>query len=221
MIKDIMSELGDPVVSLALTNRIADANGSGADLKGARRALIAAAVGDSGDTLSATVKFELELEESEDNSTFTDVADTDLSEYVDGTNDGCFVLCDQPTEDSKLFLTEYRGNKRYIRAVANFTGSHPVGTVFGVYIIPFARTHKPGLSPSASASPSLSPSASVSPSSSVSPSASASPSRSPSVSASASISPSSSASLSASASVSPSHSVSPSSSISPSASASS
>jgi hypothetical protein len=216
MIKDILAELGEPVVSLALQNRITDADGSSADLKGARRALVLAAVGDSGDTLSGTVKIELEVEESDDNSVFTDVADSDLGEYVNGTNDGCFALIDQPTEDSKLFVTEYKGSKRYVRVVANFTGSHPVGTVVGSYIIPFARGQKPGLSPSASASPSLSPSASTSPSSSLSPSASASPSRSPSVSASASVSPSASASRSASASVSPSHSVSPSSSASPS-----
>lgn len=108
--------------------RNADANSSGLDMKDCQDATVLVYLGDSADTLSGTNKIEIELEESDDNSTYTDVANTDLTNYVTATNPGTFALVDAPTEDQAVFAVGYRGNKRYVRAVLNFSGTHTTGT---------------------------------------------------------------------------------------------
>lgn len=143
MIRDLLNELGAPVTSILNAVKTSDGNGSSADLRNYRGALIVADVGNSGDTLSGSVYLELEVEESDDDSSFTDVADADLHGYVDGTNDGCFAKIDAPAEDSLHILAEYKGSKRYIRAVVNVTGSHSSGIPVGVCIIPYGHSVKP------------------------------------------------------------------------------
>lgn len=112
-----------------------DANGTGVDLQGFESATILAAVGESNDTLSGSVKIELEVEESDDDSTYTDVADADLIGYVDGTNDGTFAVIDAATEDQRAYIAGYIGSKRYIRVVVNVTGTHTNGTPIGAFVI--------------------------------------------------------------------------------------
>jgi tRNA G37 N-methylase Trm5 len=87
-------------------------------------------VGDSGDTLSGSVMVELELEESDDNTTYTDCANAALENAttgatgaVTGTNLGTFAVIDAPTEDSAMFYVRYVGSKRYSRVVVNKTGT--------------------------------------------------------------------------------------------------
>ena len=116
----------DPVVITA------DADGSSVDLLGYSRVVFYALIGESGDTLSGSVKIELEVEESSDDSSFTDVADADLTKYVAGTNDGCFAVIDAAAEDDAVFMTEYRGSARYVRPVINVTGTHTNGTPIGI-----------------------------------------------------------------------------------------
>ena len=106
----------------------ADVNGDGIDTRGYESVVLVGQIGASGDTLSGSVKIELEVEESDDNSTYTDVADADLLNYVDGTNDGTFAVIDDGAEDDAVYVTGYRGSKRYVRIVANLTGTHTVGT---------------------------------------------------------------------------------------------
>lgn len=113
----------------------ADANSTAVDLQGYSSLMLVANVGASGDTLSGSVKIELEVEESDDNSTFTDVADADLHNAVDGTNDGTFAVIDDAAEDDAVYITGYQGNKRYVRAVVNVTGTHTNGTPISVSAI--------------------------------------------------------------------------------------
>jgi hypothetical protein len=110
----------------------ADTDGSSVDLLGYDRVVFYALIGESGDTLSGSVKIELEVEESADDSSFTDVADAHLTKYVAGTNDGCFALIDAAAEDDAVYMTEYRGSKRYVRPVINVTGTHSNGTPMGI-----------------------------------------------------------------------------------------
>lgn len=120
-------------VSLLIpATRTADANSTGLDLQNCDDATLLFHVGNSGDTLSGTVKIELEVEESDDDSTYTDVADADLTNYVAGTNDGCVAVIDAPSEDSTVFAVGYRGTKRYIRGVVNFIDTHSTGTPVAV-----------------------------------------------------------------------------------------
>lgn len=88
-------------------------------------------VGESGDTLSGSVKIELEVQHSDDNSTYAACADADLSDSVTGTNTGTFAVIDAADEDDAVYSTKYIGNKRYVKVVANLTGTHTNGTPIG------------------------------------------------------------------------------------------
>lgn len=112
-----------------------DTNCTSVDMKGYDELLFLVNIGESGDTLSGSVKIELEVEESADNSTFTDVADADLVNYVAGTNDGCFGVIDAAAEDDARYITGYRGDSRYVRVVLNLTGTHSNGTPISVTAI--------------------------------------------------------------------------------------
>jgi hypothetical protein len=112
--------------------KTADANSTGLDLQNCDDAVLLFHVGDSGDTLSGSVKIELEVQESDDDSTYTAVANADLTNYVTGTNVGTVAVIDAPSEDSNVFAVGYKGTKRYIRGVANVTGTHTNGTPIGV-----------------------------------------------------------------------------------------
>jgi len=106
-----------------------DANGAAVDLKDYRGGcLFVATVQDSLDTLSGSVYIELEIEESDDDSTYTDVADADLSNFVAGTNDGTFAKIIASTMVSNIYKCQYKGSSRYVRAVINVTGTHTNGT---------------------------------------------------------------------------------------------
>lgn len=129
-LRDLYSSLG---VQMAVEPQTftADGNGDSIDTRGFDSVMLAMAVGASGDTLSSSVKIELELEESDDDSTWTDVADADLLKAVSGTNTGTFAVIDDPAEDDAVYITGYRGSKRYVRVVVNLTGTHTNGTPIG------------------------------------------------------------------------------------------
>ena len=119
---------------LAPANKTADANSTGLDLQNCDDATIVFTVGAIGDTLTTSNKLELEIQESDDNSTFTAVADADLTHVVAGaTNTGTVMaLTSGTTGQNSVYMTGYKGFKRYIRGVANFSGTISVGTVVGV-----------------------------------------------------------------------------------------
>lgn len=111
----------DPIIITA------DKNGDTVDLQGYSSALIVLNTGISGDTLSGTVYLEYEVEESDDDSVWTDVADADLTRTVAGNNTGTIAKIDDPAEDDAVHISSYIGTKRYIRVVANVTGTHSNG----------------------------------------------------------------------------------------------
>lgn len=112
--------------------RNSDTNSSALDLQDCDDAALLVHLGDSADTLSGTNKIEVEIEESDDNSSWSDVANADLTNYVTGTNTGTIAVIDAPSEDQLVIPVGYRGSKRYIRAVLNFSGTHTTGTPCGV-----------------------------------------------------------------------------------------
>lgn len=111
----------------------ADANGTSIDLKSHQSALFVATVGVGGITFSTSNKIEFELEESADDSTFTDVAAADMEgEDTDGDNAGCFGRVISAATDDAAFVCQYHGSKRYVRPVAAFTGTHGTATPISV-----------------------------------------------------------------------------------------
>ncbi len=106
----------DPVVATATKTSAA------IDLKGYGCAAVIFSVGNSGDTLSGSVKWTLKLTESDDNTTYTDVGVADMH------NDAATVVIDAPAEDTLAVSFGYKGGKRYLKAVATATGTHTNGT---------------------------------------------------------------------------------------------
>lgn len=136
------------ILSLSTT----DINCTGVDGKGYESVVHAVAVGDSGDTLSGALMVELELEESDDDSSYTDCANSALENpatgatgAVTGTNTGTFAVIDAPSEDSAMFFVRYVGTKRYSRVVVNKTGTH----TNGVEVHAFAMRARPTALPAA------------------------------------------------------------------------
>lgn len=124
-----ISQLIDPATLTA------DTNSASVDMQGYKQCLLIVNCGESGDTLAADLAWEFEVEESADDSTFTDVADADLVNYVAGTNDGCFALVNAAAEDDTVYATCYRGTARYVRVVANAIGSVSSGMPISVTAI--------------------------------------------------------------------------------------
>jgi len=113
----------------------ADVDGDSVDLLHYSGVTFLALVGESGDTLSGSVKVELEVEDSDDDSSFSDVADADLQNYVAGTNDGCFGVIDAAAEDDAVYKGTYKGSSRYARPVINLVGTHTNGIPIGIVAI--------------------------------------------------------------------------------------
>ena len=134
-----MSNTIATAISIKNAVKTAAENGTGVDLAGYSSATVIADVGAEGDTLSSSVHFELSLEHSDDNSTFTDVAQADI---VDGTisSGGIWLKLDgtaggNPDTAGGIFRVGYVGGKRYIRAVLAKTGTHSTGTPIGVMVV--------------------------------------------------------------------------------------
>ena len=101
------------------TTTTAAANGTGVDLQGYESAALGIITGAEGDTLSSSVFFEISLEHSDDDSTYTDVAQADITNgtiasggiwlKMDGTAGG------DPDSAGLVSLVGDVGGKRYIR----------------------------------------------------------------------------------------------------------
>jgi len=132
--RDLLSNLkSDQVVDPVVIT--ADANGASVDMKGYNSVAFYALIGESGDTLSGSVYIELEVEESTDNSTFTDAPDADVRGSVAGTNVGTFGKIDDAAEDDAVYSCQYIGGQRYVRPVINVTGTHTNGTPIGILAV--------------------------------------------------------------------------------------
>jgi hypothetical protein len=102
------------------------------DLQDASDAMIEVTVGAQGDTLSGSLYWELELQESSDDLTYTAVVDANISNPVSGrTATGTFAAIVASAGCSQVYLCAYRGSKRYVKVNFRATGSHSTGTILG------------------------------------------------------------------------------------------
>jgi hypothetical protein len=115
----------DPVVGTA------DVSMTGVDTYGYDSLELIALIGESGDTLSGSVYFDVYLEESSDNSTFTAVAAADALIAADGVAAepvaGLIATIDAAAEDDIKLRVGYIGSLRYARLRLDFTGTHTNG----------------------------------------------------------------------------------------------
>lgn len=143
VLKDVKSKLSlNP--SLLPANRSADTNGSGVDTQDSIGVMLMATIGAPGDTLSSSVKIEMEAQHSDDNSTFVACADSDLSAAAVGSNTGTIVSVQANAAASQIYKVNYLGSKRYVRVVDNRTGTHTNGTPTSATVV-LLPVHAPAL----------------------------------------------------------------------------
>ena len=122
-----------PVQLLPPLARPASANSASVDMQNYDSVEFVVSVGAAGDTYSGTNRTELSLQESDDNTTWTAVADGDMQRVVSGGQaTGTFMVLNANAQAGMLYRTAYTGNKRYVRvALANY-GTTTNGTPMDV-----------------------------------------------------------------------------------------
>lgn len=119
--RDLTGRLS-PALSLAPAARTTSANGSGVDLQGYESAsalFVAGTITDGTHTPK--------LQESDDNSTFSDVEAGDLI--------GSFSAVTSSSGGDSVQEVGYLGSKRYIRVAVTVSGSPSTGGVYGAVIV--------------------------------------------------------------------------------------
>jgi hypothetical protein len=133
-IKDVVSVASSvlPVVG----NNDTEGTGVGVPLAGYGSALAIVSFGQSGDTLSGSVKLQAILQHS----------DALASGYVDvpaDELDGAFTLIDDPAEDETVQVVGYKGSKGYLRVFVDFTGTHTNGIPISAVVVRGHPTYAP------------------------------------------------------------------------------
>lgn len=117
-------QVADPAMATATVTS------STIDLQGFNRGAVIFSIGAAGDTLSGSIYWTLKLTECDTSGgSYTDVALEDLHNVADT------VVIDSNTEDETAIKFGYKGNKRYLKAVATKTGTHTNGTPIGILAV--------------------------------------------------------------------------------------
>ena len=111
----------------------ADTTPVAVDLIGFNAAEIVLALGAGGITFTGTNKVEFVLTHSDDNTTYTNVTDADML-GVSGISNG-IIKALTSAQAAAIGRFGYKGNKRYLKLQADFSGTHGTGTPIGAYVI--------------------------------------------------------------------------------------
>ena len=137
MSKREIGSLTNPTDHWTKTVTATETPSSGVDVRDYGAALVLATVGAITNIANSPVpSWTLKLQESDDDSTFTDVAAADVA-LADHNNDGSitsgvFATIDAADEDDQCYSCSYIGTKRYIRVVATAAdtpGATPISVV--------------------------------------------------------------------------------------------
>lgn len=119
---------------IAAATLAADNTPAAVDLLGYQSAEILLAIGVGGITFSGTNKIEFVLTHSDDNSTYTNVADADLL-GVSGTSNGIIKSLIAAHAAGASYRFGYKGGKRYLKLLADFSGTHGTGTPIAAMVL--------------------------------------------------------------------------------------
>ena len=116
-----------------------------------RSATVEIVVGAGGITFSGTNKVEFKLTHSDDDSTYTAVTDDDVimpyGETIAANGDLGIVyalVAAHASADSEATKIGYIGKMRYIKLLADFSGTHGAGTPIAANVILGDPLHAPG-----------------------------------------------------------------------------
>lgn len=118
-----------PVVLIGAATLAADNTPAAVDLRGYDAATILLNVGIGGITFSGSNKIEFVLTHSDDDSTYTNVTTADLT-GTDATTVTSGIIKSLVAAHAAAAVYEfgYIGNKRYLKLLADFSGTHGTGT---------------------------------------------------------------------------------------------
>lgn len=112
----------------------ADNTPAAVDLQGYNAAEIVLSIGVGGITFSGTNKIEFVLTHSDDGSTYTDVTADDLL-GIDSVTDGIIKALTSAHAAATVSRFGYVGGKRYLKLLADFSGTHGTGTPIGALVL--------------------------------------------------------------------------------------
>lgn len=131
--QDIHSECSVSTLLPAATYS-ADNTPAAVDLQGFNAAEIVLGIGVGGITFSGTNKIEFVLTHSDDDSTYTNVADADML-GVSSISSGIIKSLTAAHATATHYRFGYKGNKRYLKLLADFSGTHGTGTPLSACVI--------------------------------------------------------------------------------------
>lgn len=112
----------------------ADNTPAAVDLLGYQGAEILLAIGAGGITFDATNKIEFKLTHSDDDSTYTAVADADML-GVTGISSGIIKSLVAAHAAAASYRFGYKGGKRYLKLLADFSGTHGAATPIAAMVV--------------------------------------------------------------------------------------
>lgn len=136
--KDLHSHLTAAVL-IGNATLAADNTPAAVDLRGYNAAEILLSIGIGGITFSGTNKVEFKLTHSDDDSTYTAVADADML-GVTGITSGIIKSLVAAHAAAAVYRYGYKGGKRYLKLLADFSGTHGTGTPISATLLK-ARGH--------------------------------------------------------------------------------
>lgn len=122
------------VVGIGNATLAADNTPAAIDLQGYDTALLLLEIGAGGITFDATNKVEFVLTHSDDNSTYVNVTDDDVI-GVSGISSGIVHSLVAAHASATVTAIGYRGGKRYLKILADFSGTHGTGTPIAATVI--------------------------------------------------------------------------------------
>ena len=123
-----LTEIFGPVVMTA------DNTPAAIDLNGYEAVELVLQIGAGGITFDATNKIEFVLTHSDDDSTYTAVTDSDML-GVSGISSGIIKSLVAAHAAAAAYRFGYKGGKRYLKLLADFSGTHGTGTPIGALLI--------------------------------------------------------------------------------------
>jgi len=112
----------------------ADNTPAAVDLKGFDAAEIVLNVGIGGITFTGSNKIEFVLTHSDDDSSYSNVADADML-GVSSISSGIIKSLTSAHAAAASYRYGYKGGKRYLKLLADFSGTHGTGTPIAATVI--------------------------------------------------------------------------------------
>lgn len=131
--RDLASNIS-PAILLTPGTYSADTTPVAVDLLGFDSAAVYIEIGAGGITFTGTNKVEYVLSHSDDDVTYTPVTDADI-QGVSGTSNGIVYSLIAAHAAGTITEVGYVGNKRYLKLLADFSGTHGSGTPMSALVL--------------------------------------------------------------------------------------